>query len=118
MKKESKEKEEIKLLKEVLKKESRIEKEEDDLKKFETSLLKRILEKEKEIQEEEKKIEKEENRVEKILKKLYMNVNEWKLKIWNNCEEKRIVDQGDEILYMCNILKKTCTFEECPKNKI
>ncbi|MBD3203195.1 hypothetical protein GF327_02795 [Candidatus Woesearchaeota archaeon] len=110
------EKEEIELLKKILKKEDDLEKEEHSLKDFETKLLKKILEKEKDIEEEEKKIEAREEKVEKILKRLYRNVNEWKIKIWNSCEEKKIVDKGDEIVYYCNVMNKVCNFDDCPKN--
>jgi hypothetical protein len=110
--------EEIRLLKKILDKESKLEKEEHSLKEFETTLLNKILEKEKEIEDEEKKIEKREERVEKILKRLYRNVNDWKIRIWNVCEEKKLVDQGDEIVYYCKILNKVCNFDDCPKNEI
>ena len=88
-----------------------IQKEEQDIKEFETKFLRKIL-------DEEKRIERKEERVEKLLKRLYRSVNDWKIKIWNNCEEKKIVDSGEEIIYQCNILNKVCNFDDCLKNKI
>lgn len=49
-------------------------------------------------------------------KKIFDDVVEWKIHIWDECPNKKIVSETKEFDYNCELLKSGCKFEHCPLN--
>jgi len=49
-------------------------------------------------------------------KKIFEDVLEWKLMIWDNCPFKKSKQEGIELTYTCQKINKPCNFSICPKN--
>ena len=49
-------------------------------------------------------------------RKIFDDVVEWKVHIWDGCPNKKIVSKKKEFEYNCKLLKSTCEFEHCPLN--
>lgn len=46
----------------------------------------------------------------------FINVDEWKMNIWNTCKFKKQSDNKDEVYFLCKKTKDTCHFSDCPLN--
>jgi len=49
-------------------------------------------------------------------KKIFDNIKEWSMHIWNKCEQKEAISKETEFTYDCKLLQKPCKFGQCPLN--
>ena len=92
------------------------------------SILKKVELEEEKLETEEKRIEKKENliltkeewniikKLDKKTKKVYSNLMQWKIHIWDNCRNKKERSEKGRVDYNCKVTKKACRFTDCPLN--
>lgn len=124
-----------KVLDKILEKQINIEKETTEILEDEKKILYKILNEEKFIEKEERlikkeeeliktveqKIEAKEEEIEKLIKskivsRKYKDIMDWKKNLWDNCDNKKLIDHSDKTEFFCEKLNKNCNFSTCPKN--
>jgi hypothetical protein len=46
----------------------------------------------------------------------YTEVEEWRSHVWENCPHRKEDNESEEIDFICEKTKKSCTFDDCPEN--
>ena len=49
-------------------------------------------------------------------KRIFSDISDWKMGIWDECRFKTAVSKKTAFSYDCKLLKKQCKFEYCPLN--
>lgn len=85
-----------------------------------------VLKEEEVIEESQERIETDESKELSVLdrlhgtdiKKRFKNISQWKLKIWDNCPDKKYVEMNNFEDFLCKKTGKSCRFIDCYRNKV